>query len=164
VKGLRDAVVLAVVLVLQVTLAHRIGIAGIRPDLLVAFVVYFGWMRGAIAGTVGGFCVGLYQDLDAAGPLGMNALSKAVVGFLVAKAGFRVHRSNVAVRFVFFFVAMLVHDLIYFGIDTAGDAGQLLRRMVFGTIPTALYTSVCTLLLLRMMEHFSHRPLLADEV
>ncbi len=163
-KGVRDAVVLAVVLLLQTTLAHRIGISGIRPDLLVAFVVYFGWMRGAIAGTIGGFCVGLYQDLDAAGPLGLNALSKSVVGFLTAKAGFRVHRSNVAVRFVFFFAATLVHDLIYFGIDTAGDAGQLLRRLLLGTLPTALYTSVCTILILRIIERFSRHPLLADEV
>ncbi len=163
-KGVRDAVVLFVVLLLQVTLAHRIGLWGIRPDLLVAFVVYFGWMRGAVAGTIGGFCIGLYQDLDAPGPLGLNALAKSVIGFLVAKAGFRVHRSNVGVRFVFFFVATVVHDLIYFGIDTAGDAGQLLRRLLTGTLPTALYTSICTVVLLQIVEQFSRRPLLADEV
>jgi rod shape-determining protein MreD len=164
VRGLRDAGILLVVLLLQATFAHRIAIGGIRPDLLVAFVVYLGWMRGPIPGTVGGFGIGLYQDLDAPGPFGLNALSMSVVGFLVAKAGFRVHRSNLGVRFVFFLLSMLIHDLVYFAIDTAGDAGRLLRQIAFSTLPAALYTSVCVLVLLRLVEHFSGRPVLADEV
>lgn len=163
-KGVRDAGILLVALLLQATLAHRIAIAGVRPDLLVAFVVYLGWMRGPVPGTVGGFCIGLYQDLDAPGPFGLNALSMSVVGFLVAKAGFRVHRSNIGVRFVFFLLSMLVHDLVYFAVDTAGDAGQLLRQIIFSTLPAALYTALCVLLLLRLVEQFSGRPLLADEV
>lgn len=163
-KGLRDFIILLVALLLQATLARRIAIGGIRPDLLVAYVVYLGWMRGPIAGTAGGFCIGLYQDLDAPGPFGLNALSMSVVGFLTAKTGFRVHRSNAGVRFVFFMAAMLVHDFVYFGIDTAGDLGQLFRQLVFSTLPVALYTSVCALILLRLVEHFTGRPLLADEV
>lgn len=163
-RGLRDALILVAVLLLQATLAHRIAVWGIRPDLLVAYVVYLGWMRGPIPGTVGGFCIGLYQDLDAPGPFGLNALSMSVVGFLVAKAGFRVHRSNLGVRFVFFLLALIVHDLVYFAIDTAGDLGQFLRQMAFSTLPVGLYTTVCVLLLLRVVERFSGRPILADEV
>lgn len=162
-KGVRDVLLLLVALALQATLAQRIAIGGIRPDLLVAYVVYIGWMRGPIAGTIAGFCVGIYQDLDAAGPLGLNALAKSVTGFLVARAGFRVHRSNVGVRFVFFLLAMLLHDLVYFGVDTAGDLGALAGQMVFRTLPAALYTTMCVLLLLRVVEQFSRRPLLADE-
>lgn len=162
-RGVRDVVILLVAFALQATVAHRIAIGGIRPDLLVAFVVYVGWMRGPIAGTIAGFCVGLYQDLDATGPLGLNAFSKSIIGFLVARAGFRVHRSNVGVRFVFFLTAMLLHDLLYFAIDTAGDLGALARQMALRTLPASLYTAVCVLLLLRVAERFSGRPLLADE-
>jgi len=164
VKGLRDAVVLVVVLILQATLAQRIAIAGVRPDLLVAFVVYFAWMRGPVSGVVGGFTVGLLQDLDAPGPLGLNALAKTVVGFIVAKAGFRVHRSNIGVRFFFFFVAMLVHDVIYFGVYTAGEFGAFMRQFVFVAIPSALYTTVLVVLLLSTVERFSRTLLLTDEV
>ena len=163
-KGVRDAIVLLVVLILQATLAQRIAIAGVRPDLLVAFVVYFAWMRGPVSGVVGGFTVGLLQDLDAPGPLGLNALAKTVVGFIVAKAGFRVHRSNVGVRFFFFLVAMLVHDVIYFGVYTAGEFGAFVRQFVFVAIPSALYTTVLVLLLLSIAERFSRTLLLTDEV
>jgi rod shape-determining protein MreD len=163
-RGVRDAMVLLVVLILQSTVAHRIAIAGVRPDLLVAFVVYFAWMRGPVSGVVGGFSVGLLQDLDAPGPLGLNAFAKTIVGFLVAKAGFRVHRSNVGVRFFFFLFAMLVHDVIYFGVYTAGDLGAFMRQFVFVGIPSALYTTVIVLVLLSIAERFSRNLLLTDDV
>jgi rod shape-determining protein MreD len=163
-KGFRDALVLLVVLILQATVAHRIAIAGVHPDLLVAFVVYFSWMRGPISGVVGGFTVGLLQDLDAPGPLGLNALAKTVVAFIVAKAGFRVHRSNVGVRFFFFLFAMLVHDVIYFAVYSAGEFGAFMRQFFFVAIPSALYTTILVLLLLSTVEHFSRTLLLTDEV
>jgi rod shape-determining protein MreD len=163
VRGVRDAFILLVVLVLQSTVVYRIEIAGIRPDLLVGFVVYFAWMRGPVAGTIAGFTVGLLQDLDAPGPLGLNALAKSVVGFLVAKAGFRVHRSNVGVRFAFFFVALLVHDIIYFGAITNGDWGDFMREMFFVGLPSALYTAILVLALLYLAERISNRSLLTDE-
>jgi len=163
VKGVRDGIVLAIVLILQATVVFRMEIAGIRPDLLVAFVVYLGWRRGPVAGTAGGFIVGLIQDLDAPGPLGLNALSKSLVGFLVAKAGFRVHRSNLGVRFAFFFVAMLVHDVVYFAVSTSGDLGKFFAQMFFVALPSALYTTAIVLLILTLVESLSKRLLLTDE-
>lgn len=163
-KGIRDAVALALVLVLQSTVVSRLGIGGVRPDLLVAFVVYFGWMRGPIAGSLGGFGIGLIEDLDASGPLGLNALCKTVVGFLVAKAGFRVHRSNVAVRFAFFSLAMLAHDLVYFAVTSLGDPMLFLKQIVWIAVPSAVLTAIVALLLLGLVERFTRRPLLADEI
>ena len=162
-KGVRDAAVLAAAMILQAAFLNRFEVAGIRPDLLVAFVVYLGWMRGPIAGTIGGFFVGLIQDLDASGPLGLNALAKTIVGFAVAKAGARVDRSSLGVRFVFFLVAMLTHDVVYFAASSLGDPALFLRQMLTIALPSALYTALVVLLLLAVVEHFWRRPLLADE-
>ena len=162
-RSIRDLFVLLVVLVLQATLLYRIEIAGIRPDLLVAFVVYIAWMRGPVPGTLTGFAVGLLQDLDAPGPLGLNAFSKALVAFLVAKAGFRVHRSNLGVRFAFFFLAMLAHDIVYFAVATGGELGAFLMQMLTMALPSALYTTVIVLLLLAIAESMGKRSLLTDE-
>jgi rod shape-determining protein MreD len=163
VRGVRDLFVLLVVLVLQATLLYRIEVAGIRPDLLVAFVVYIAWMRGPVTGTLAGFAVGLLQDLDAPGPLGLNAFAKSLTAFLVAKAGFRVHRSNLGVRFAFFFVAMLVHDVVYFAVASGGEARAFFTQMLTLALPSALYTTGIVLLLLMIVESFGKRLLLADE-
>lgn len=162
-KSVRDVVVLIVAMILQATFLYRFEIAGIRPDLLVAFVVYLGWMRGPIAGAAGGFLVGLIQDLDAPGPLGLNALSKTIVGFAVAKAGFRVHRASVGVRFAFFLFAMLAHDIVYFAAASLGDIGLFLKQMLTIALPSALYTAVVVLLILALVENVWKRPLLVDE-
>lgn len=162
-KSLRDVAVLVVAMILQATFLYRFEIAGIRPDLLVAFVVYLGWMRGPIAGTVGGFLVGLIQDLDAPGPLGLNALSKTIVGFAVAKAGFRVHRANAGVRFAFFLFAMLAHDIVYFAASSLGDLGLFMKQMFTIAVPSALYTALVVLVILALVENVWKRPLLADE-
>ena len=162
-RVLRDLFLLVAVLVLQGTLFARWAVAGVQPDLLVAFVIYFGWMRGPVPGTICGFTVGLIQDLDAPGPLGLNALSKSVVGFLVAKAGFRVHRSNPGVRFAFFLIAMLVHDTIYFALATSGELGVFLAQMAFVALPTSVLSTVVVLLLLSVAERVAGRRLLADE-
>lgn len=162
-KSVRDIVVLVVAMILQATFLYRFEIAGIRPDLLVAFVVYLGWMRGPIAGTVGGFLVGLIQDLDAPGPLGLNALSKTIVGFAVAKAGFRVHRANAGVRFAFFLFAMLAHDVIYFAASSLGDVGLFTKQMFTIAVPSALYTALVVIVLLGLVENVWKRPLLVDE-
>jgi len=163
VRGLRDGIVLLIVWVLQATVLFRIEIAGVRPDLLVAYVVYLGWLRGPIVGTAGGFGVGLLQDLDAPGPLGLNALSKSLVGFLVAKAGFRVHRSNTGVRFAFFFIAMLLHDVVYFAVTTSGDLTRFLLQMLTVALPSALYTTIVVLLIVSLVERLSKRLFLGDE-
>jgi rod shape-determining protein MreD len=163
-KSLRDLAVLVVALILQATFLYRFEIGGIRPDLLVAFVVYLGWMRGPIPGTVGGFMVGLIQDLDAPGPLGLNALSKTIVGFAVAKVGFRIHRANAGVRFAFFLFSMLAHDIIYFAASSLGDPALFAKQMLTIALPSALYTAFVVLLLLGLVEHVWKRPLLVDEV
>ena len=162
-RGARDLFVLLVVLVLQATLLYRIEIAGIRPDLLVAFVVYLAWMRGPVVGTLAGFGVGLLQDLDASGPLGLNAFSKSLVAFLVAKAGFRVHRSNLGVRFAFFFIAMLAHDVVYYAVATGGELRTFLTQMLVAALPSALYTTIVVVFLLVIVESLGKRMLLADE-
>jgi rod shape-determining protein MreD len=162
-KSVRDVVVLVVAMILQATFLYRFEIAGIRPDLLVAFVVYLGWMRGPIDGTVGGFQVGLIQDLDAPGPLGLNALSKTIVGFAVAKAGFRVHRANAGVRFAFFLFAMLAHDIVYFAASSLGDFGLFAKQMFTIAVPSALYTALVVLVILGLVENVWKRPLLVDE-
>jgi rod shape-determining protein MreD len=164
VRALRDVAVLLIAMVLQAACLQRIEIAGIRPDLLVAFVVYLGWMRGPIAGTLGGFLIGLIQDLDAPGLLGLNALCKTIVGFAVAKAGFRVHRADVGVRFGFFLFAMLAHEIIYFAASSLGEPWLFVRQMFTIALPSALYTALVVSVILGLVEFFWKRPLLADEM
>lgn len=78
-----QGVILVFVAVLQGTLANYLtGPYGIKPDFFLIMVVYFGISRGPLEGEVIGFLGGLLGDILSGGTLGINALSKTIIGFL----------------------------------------------------------------------------------
>lgn len=71
------------VIVLQTTLSAYFGLpSGIRPDFILIMVIYFGVSRGPLEGEVIGFISGLLEDAFGGGGLGINALTKTIIGFL----------------------------------------------------------------------------------
>lgn len=69
----------------QSTIVPVFGVGGVVPDLLLVLVILLGLRRGPEAGCLCGFVLGLAQDVLSGGPLGLQALSKALVGFLVGE-------------------------------------------------------------------------------
>jgi rod shape-determining protein MreD len=65
----------------QTTMMPALGIGGIVPDLPLILAVLVALRRGSEPGCVIGFALGLAQDALVGGPLGLQALSKALVGF-----------------------------------------------------------------------------------
>jgi len=67
----------------QCTVIPVFGIGGVVPDLPIVLAVLLALRYGPEAGCLTGFALGLAQDALGGGPLGLNALSKAVLGFAV---------------------------------------------------------------------------------
>lgn len=66
----------------QGTVVPALSVGGVVPDVPVILVVLLGLRRGPEVGCLLGFALGLAEDVLAGGPLGLHALSKAVLGFL----------------------------------------------------------------------------------
>jgi rod shape-determining protein MreD len=66
----------------QCTVVPVFGVGGVVPDLPVVLTVLLALRYGAEAGCLTGFALGLAQDAVAGGPLGLHALSKALLGFV----------------------------------------------------------------------------------
>jgi len=83
-------IVLAVVaaLVTQVTVIGRFALPGGGPDLLVPVVVTLSFLRGARAGAVIGFVVGLAMDVlpPADHVIGQYALVMCLIGYFAGRA------------------------------------------------------------------------------
>lgn len=73
--------VLVMAALVQAAWLTRIQISGVALDPLLPLTVAVGVFRGAEQGAVVGLAAGLLQDLLSGGPLGVNGLSKLVVGF-----------------------------------------------------------------------------------
>src|SRR5213592_3627730 len=75
--------------VAHATVAPALGIAGVTPDLPLIVVVLLALRRGPEFGCAAGFAAGLLQDAAGGGLIGVQALTKAVIGFAIGAAGSR---------------------------------------------------------------------------
>src|SRR6266576_1499227 len=84
--------------VAHATLAPALGIGGVTPDLPLIVVVLLALRRGPEFGCVAGFVTGLLQDAAGGGLIGVQALTKAVIGFSIGVAGARLRVSQPLVQ------------------------------------------------------------------
>src|SRR4029453_6427680 len=75
--------------VAHATLTPLVSIAGVTQDLPLIMVVLLALRRGPVFGCLAGFVTGLLQDAAGGGLIGVQALTKAVIGFGIGIAGER---------------------------------------------------------------------------
>lgn len=73
----------------QASLVPALRIADVAPDIPLIVVVLLALRRGPEFGCASGFAAGLLQDMAGGGLLGVQALTKALVGFFIGAAGGR---------------------------------------------------------------------------
>jgi rod shape-determining protein MreD len=85
--GVRVALVVFVVAILQVSAFSSATIHGGGPDVLLVTLVAVSLLRGAVTGAVTGFCAGLIVDVTTLGTLGLTALLLTLVGYWAGRYG-----------------------------------------------------------------------------
>jgi rod shape-determining protein MreD len=83
VRVTRLAALIFLVVVVQVSVFPHLRIADVVPDLGLLVALAVGYHEGPEAGAIVGFAAGFGFDLFLATPLGLDALSYAIVGYYV---------------------------------------------------------------------------------
>ena len=71
--------------VLSSTLLSWVAVAGVKPDLALVIVALMAMRTGSMPGQVAGFASGLLADTISVAPLGLTALTRTVVGYVVGR-------------------------------------------------------------------------------
>jgi rod shape-determining protein MreD len=96
-------------IVFQSTISEYFNVwLGARPDVMALVVVYLGLQRSQETGLIGGFILGLFQDVLSGGLLGANALSKGLIGHATGSL-----RRNVAGREALFHALLVFFATIF---------------------------------------------------
>jgi len=121
--------VLVVAGLVQAAWLARVQISGAILDPLLPIAVAVGILRGADSGAVVGLAGGLLQDLLSGGPLGVNGLTKLVVGFASGLFERSIYIENPLLPAVATFAGTLLNEvlLVVVGQVTglAVEAGQV---------------------------------------
>ncbi len=129
-------------LLLQASLAPRISIGNIAPDFVILLVVVFALYRGAVPGAILGFAVGFLQDLGNPEMLGLNALTKTLLGFAIGRVGTKTFPENALFLFGLLAAGALSHDIVYLAFFKWPHLGSALSMVFVAALPSALYTAV----------------------
>lgn len=156
-RTLRNALLLILAILIQTSYLEKIAIKGIRPDLVLILLVYISIAQGQIPGTVFGFLAGLLQDIYSPEPLGLNALCKSIIGFVVGYGHGGVVEENIFTRAFIIFTATILHDLVYFLISSWESLQNYFSLISRYTIPAAAYTTLAGLILFCLTSFLSLR-------
>jgi len=69
--------------IIQSSLLSKIAIFNVIPDLALIILVYVSYVNGSMTGQITGFASGFLLDFLSLAPLGLNALSRTIIGAVV---------------------------------------------------------------------------------
>ena len=146
------AVWVAVAFVGEILVGPWIAIRGIAPDFAIIALVLLGLAAGPGPATVGGFLLGLVQDLANPGLLGLNALCKTALGFLAGRLRGRLVYGLPVVEGLVLVVAVVAHDVVFLLVQSRLTDDAFLAPLLARTLPTALYTGLVGVPVVRIAE------------
>jgi len=124
---------------IQTTVLEYASIGGIRPDLCLIAAFLVGFLVGEGAGGMIGLALGFLQDLFSAGHLGINLLTKGIIGLLGGVFGR--HLANATAVTVMSILLML--SALSSAVVTAwfhgGNQPDFLTSLRGSIMPQALY-------------------------
>ena len=111
---------------IQTTLLELFSLGGVVPDPALIFVVYCGIHFQKNGGIRMGILVGFFQDCLSGGLLGINTLSKGLIGLFFSALKDKIIVEGILPISYFLFAASLFDGLIYFTAMT-GLMGALIK-------------------------------------
>ncbi len=122
------------------TLAPALRIADVTPDIGLIVVVLLALRRGAEFGCAGGFVSGLLQDAAGGGFLGIQAFTKAIIGFTIGTAGTRLAVHQPAVQVLGLLLLTIAEGLgRYVLLRLVGFPAPFGEVLAYLILPQALY-------------------------
>jgi rod shape-determining protein MreD len=153
------ALAFIVALILQTTILPFLGLGGATPDLLLVLVIFNALFYGSLAGGIGGFAVGLTQDLLGGHYLGLGALSGFAVGYLIGRLERRVNMDSVLVTFFLVLAGSFVAGAVYSLGQGILDSFLSIRLLWHLSATGALYDACLAALLFRPLARLFGGPI-----
>ena len=142
---------------IQTTWLGMFSIAGVIPDLALIWVVYCGVHCTRTMGIGSGIAMGILQDSLSGGLLGLNTLSKSLIGFFFAALKDKFFVEGV-VPIAFFLAASSLFDglVFYFSMNTVLK-GEVASSFLYQSLPAySIYNGIVGPVLFLLFNQFNN--------
>lgn len=128
------------------------SIGPVAPDFPIIALVILALAAGPVPGTIGGFLLGLVQDLSNPSLLGVQALCKTVLGFGLGRLRGRLVHGMPLVEATVVALSVVAHDLAFLLIQSSFTTEGNFLSLFTRTLPSAVYSGLLGIPLLRLAE------------
>jgi rod shape-determining protein MreD len=136
----------------ETVFAPLMTVKGIAPDFALIALVILALAGGSFAGCVGGFVIGLVQDLATPTLLGLHALCKSGLGYALGRLRGQLVYGMPIVEGLVIVLAVLAHDTLYLLVQSRMSSEAFLQPLVVWALPRAIYTAVVGMPILRVAD------------
>jgi len=132
---------LLAVVILQTTIAPWVQLGQVRPDLFLLLLYLGSFRMNPTQACLMGCLLGLYEDALSGAPLGLNAFTLSLLGYVLVRAREEVDESRLFPHLVLLFLTGLSAGLITSGVlaffGMGRDFGESLLWII---LPGSMYT------------------------
>jgi rod shape-determining protein MreD len=136
----------------EVWLAPLLTIRGIAPDFTTIALVILALAAGTGPGTIGGFVIGLVQDLYNPPLLGLHALCKSLLGFGLGTLRGHLVFGMPAVEGIMIALAVFGQEAIFLLVGSNLGDSPFFAPLFTQSLPIALYSGLMGIFTMRLME------------
>jgi rod shape-determining protein MreD len=135
-----------VVVLLQTTFSELLSIHGIKPDVVVIYLVYIALAEKRSTATLAGFLLGLVEDIISTGLYGISALTKSIAAFVAGS--FRGQRDfkDFYGPCIVIAAASFTQNILGYSILSLGSPLGFWQAIFILAVPSTIYTTVIGLI------------------
>lgn len=128
-------------LILQSTIFNDLSIAGVKPDFILIFIVFYSIIRGHKKGAAAGFVLGLMEDIYLGRFIGMNALAKGLTAFAAGWLTRGAFSENLFVPIITTFLSTLFNNFIFLILGKTAGLQWAMSLWLWKAVPIAIYNT-----------------------
>lgn len=164
-KVLIYTAIVILALIIQTTFFTTWSFLIVVPDLILVLVVLFSLINGPAFGAKFGFLAGLGADLLLGEMIGLNALTKMIIGTIVGLVSLRFYKENYVIPFISVVLATAADQILYaLGMQLFGRSVSLVVVCESIILPLLLYNGLLGLLLYLRLYYLNEKIFYWDEL
>ncbi len=141
---------------LEATILSNLLFLPVVPDLVLLIVVYVSFMNSSITGSTVGFISGMLLDFLSASPVGLNAFTKSVTGFIAGKFSGSFNQNKILIPALMGFSATLLKAILTLVLSLFFGSNILVYKLTGSVFwLEVLVNTICAPLVFALLGVFS---------